>query len=129
RFRHFVRLAEADADAAVAIADDDEGAEAEAAAALDDLGDAVDVDDLFGQFIAAVAVSVPAIARAAVAPIRTVASHLEPQSSFAGGIGESLHAAVILEPATIEDDERNAVGLGPFGNRLADDRGPFALAL
>ena len=38
-------LAQPDAHVAVAVADDDDGAEAEAAAALDDLGDAVDLDD------------------------------------------------------------------------------------
>ena len=49
RLGDLVRLAEADADVAVAVADDDERREAEAAAALDDLGDAVDVDDLVRQ--------------------------------------------------------------------------------
>ena len=42
---HFVRLAESDAHVTGFVTDDDERAEAEAPAALDDLGDAVDVDD------------------------------------------------------------------------------------
>ena len=45
RLGHLVRLAEAGADVTVLVADDDERREREAPAALDDLGDAVDVDD------------------------------------------------------------------------------------
>ena len=45
RLGHLVGLAEAGADVAVLVADDDERREREAPAALDDLGDAVDVDD------------------------------------------------------------------------------------
>src|SRR5581483_3580902 len=45
RERHFARLAVADADAVDLVANDDERCEREAAAALDDLGDAVDLDD------------------------------------------------------------------------------------
>jgi hypothetical protein len=42
---HFLGLADPEADHAVAVADDDQRAEAEVLAALDDLGDAADVDD------------------------------------------------------------------------------------
>ena len=49
RFRHFARLAVAEADAAAQIADDDEGREAEALAALHDLRDAIDVNELVGE--------------------------------------------------------------------------------
>ena len=42
---HFLRLADAEADDAVTVADDDQRAEAQVLAALDDLGDAADVDD------------------------------------------------------------------------------------
>ena len=45
RQRHLLGLAVAEADAAVAVADHDERGEREPPAALDDLGDAVDVDD------------------------------------------------------------------------------------
>src|SRR6185503_6575830 len=45
RLRHFAGLADADADVAGAVTDDDHRAEAEPPAALDDLGDTVDLDD------------------------------------------------------------------------------------
>ena len=45
RERHLVGLAVADADDFAFVADDDERREREAPAALDDLGDAVDLDD------------------------------------------------------------------------------------
>jgi hypothetical protein len=44
RERHLARLAVADADAVDLVADHHEGGKREAAAALDDLGDAVDLD-------------------------------------------------------------------------------------
>ena len=47
RIGHLVGFAQADADVAGAIADDDHRAEREAAATFDDLGHAVDLDDLF----------------------------------------------------------------------------------
>ena len=47
--RNLVGLAVADADDAVLVADDDQGGEREPPAALDDLGDAVDLDDAFLQ--------------------------------------------------------------------------------
>ena len=45
--RNLVGLAVADTDDAVLVADDDQRGEREAPAALDDLGDAVDLDDAF----------------------------------------------------------------------------------
>ena len=45
RFGNFVRLAETGTDVTVLVADDDERREREPTAALDDLGDAIDVDD------------------------------------------------------------------------------------
>ena len=47
RQRNLVGLAVADADDAVLVADNDQRGEREAPAALDDLGDAVDLDDAF----------------------------------------------------------------------------------
>ena len=47
---HLGRLAHADTDVAVAIADDDERGQAEATAALDDLGNAVDVNNALFEF-------------------------------------------------------------------------------
>jgi hypothetical protein len=52
RDRHFARLAVAEADAAGAVADHGQRGEAELLAALDDLGDAVDRDQLLEQVIA-----------------------------------------------------------------------------
>ena len=55
-----------EADAALLVADDDERCEAEAPAALDDLGDAVDVDELVDEF--AVALFPVTVALAAAVP-------------------------------------------------------------
>jgi len=48
---NFTGLAEADADATALVADNDEGAEIEAAAAFNDLGRAINEDDLLDQFL------------------------------------------------------------------------------
>ena len=55
RLGHFLRLAMAEADTALAVADHDQRREAEALAALHRLGDAVDVDQLLDELLAAVA--------------------------------------------------------------------------
>ncbi len=47
---HFAGFAHAESGVAVAVADDDERGEAEVLAALDDLGDAVDGDDVILEF-------------------------------------------------------------------------------
>ena len=52
-FRHFARLAMTEANTALLIADNDERREAEALAALHDLGDAVDVNELVDKFAVA----------------------------------------------------------------------------
>ena len=59
-FGHFARLAMTEAGAALAVADDDQRGEAEALAALHRLGDAVDVDELLDQLLAAVVVAATA---------------------------------------------------------------------
>src|SRR5215510_1849052 len=51
--RHLARLAVAEPDPALRVADHDEGGEAEAASTLHHLGDAVDVDELVGEFAVA----------------------------------------------------------------------------
>ena len=71
RLRHFARLAVTEADAALLVADDDERGKAEATAALDDLGDAVDVDELVDEF----AVALFAVT-AAVATVPTFLCHI-----------------------------------------------------
>src|SRR5207253_1537102 len=66
--RNFLRLAGAEADFPLAVANDDESAEAEVLSALDDLGDAVDVDDLvdhpaLGSLIAAAIAALRTLSR------------------------------------------------------------------
>src|SRR6476661_6462024 len=45
---------------------------------------------------------------------------LELQPAFAGSVGHRLHAAVILVPATVEDDLRDPLVLGDRGDLLPD---------
>ena len=52
-FRHFARLAMTEADAALLVADDDECGETEAAAALHNLRNAIDVNQLVDEFVVA----------------------------------------------------------------------------
>ena len=96
--RHLLGLAVAEADPAVAVADHDERGEREPTTALDDLGDAVDVDD-------------PRLAQpagvdgAVVGGVRnslTLPSEL--QTCFAGGVGDRGDAAVVEEPTAVEHD-------------------------
>src|SRR6266851_1095372 len=64
RLGHLARLAGAVADAAALVADDDDRGEGEAPAALHHLRHAIDGDQLVGQFVVLVAITVaPAIAR------------------------------------------------------------------
>src|SRR4051794_2791843 len=73
RLRHLARLAGAVADPALFVADDDERREAEPPAAFDDLCNAVDVDQLFGE-LAFLAVARRAVA-VAPAPFTLRACH------------------------------------------------------
>src|SRR4029077_10697045 len=59
RLRHLARLAVAETDPAFLVADDDQGGKAEAAAALDHLGDAIDVDELVDEFAVALVAAAP----------------------------------------------------------------------
>src|SRR3982075_2361830 len=59
RLRHLARLAGAMTDAAALVADDDDRREGEAPAALPPLRDAIDGDQLVGQFVVLVAVASP----------------------------------------------------------------------
>ena len=103
-------LAEPDADVARAVADDDDRAEAEPPAALDDLGDAVDLDD---------ALLERELVR--VDPCHGGSFRSELEAGFAGGIGERLDPPVVPEPGSIEDDALDAGGLRPLGDEPADD--------
>ena len=92
------------------VADHHQSREAHVLAALDDLGDAVDRDDLFLQ------VQVLGSIRFA----GVVAIRLELQSCFTGRIGQRLHAAVIQISAAVEHHLLDALFLGALGQQLAD---------
>ena len=98
-------LAVAEADRALAVADHHEGGEREPPAALDHLGDPVDLDG-------------PVF----VLLIWHVVSEL--QSGLAGRVGDGGHPAVVQETAPVEDDLADAGGLGPLGDQAADRRRP-----
>src|SRR6266581_3891746 len=106
-------LAEACTDVTGAVTDDDDRAEAEPPAALDDLGDAVDLDDalLERELVG-------------VNPGHRCSFRSEVEAGFAGGIGERLDPPVVPEPGSIENDALHAGGLRPLGDQPAD-RGGF----
>src|SRR5262249_30748156 len=68
-FRHFSGLARAVADPTLAVADDDERGKAKAPAAFYDLRDAVDVDQLFGEFAVFAFPPLPVAVAAPPAPV------------------------------------------------------------
>ena len=92
-----------------AVADDDDRAEAEAAAALDDLRDAVDLDDAL-------------LERELVGidPCHVGSFRSEIQAGFAGRFGERLDPPVVPEPGPIEDHPLDAGGSSPARRRAAD---------
>ena len=129
RLRNFLGLARTVADHALAgIADDHQRGERHVLAALDHLGDAIDRDHLVLQVepvrvelflhhchmlsIFLAAPQLPAPARPKL--------NLEFQSSFAGCVGQRLHAAVIQIAAAIEDHLLDALLLRALGDQLAD---------
>jgi hypothetical protein len=61
-FRHFARLAVTEADTALLVSDNHQRCKTEAAAALDDLGNAVDVYELVDEFAVALFVSTAVVA-------------------------------------------------------------------
>ena len=88
-----------------AVTDDDDRAEAEPPAALDDLGDPVDLDD------ALLERELIGVDACHVGSFRS-----EVEAGFAGGIGERLDPPVVPEPGSIEDDALDTGGLGPLGD-------------
>ena len=108
--RHLAGLAEPGTDVARAVTDDDDRAEAEPPAALDDLGDSIDLDDAL-------------LERELgwVDPCHVGSFRSEVEAGFAGGIGERLDPPVVPEPGSIEDDLLDAGGLGPLGDEPTDD--------
>ena len=90
RERNLARLAVADADAVDLVADDDERREREPPAALDDLGDAVDLDHALLE----------------LACLLVIDSHQKLKSSLARAVGERLHTAVVQVPGAVEHGTR-----------------------
>jgi hypothetical protein len=84
-FRHFTSLAVAEADAALLVADDDECCETETTAALDDLRDAVDCDELVDKFAVALFAALAVIPRASL-----FLCHCPFPFSFPGAIGKQI---------------------------------------
>src|SRR5262249_24823792 len=103
-------------------------------AALHHFGDAVDVDNLFREVALAVAViPVPSIPLLHTAPRfqrrpRAEEISLEAEPGLAGGVGQRLDAAMILEATAVEDDLRHARALCPLRHQRADLLGDLALA-
>ena len=126
--RHFLGLAEPKPTTPVAVADDDQRAEAEVLAALDDLGDAVDVDDLVLELELRSRRSARSLTFASCRCL------LELQAGFARRVGEALDAAVIEVAAAVEDDPLDALVFSrlaiaaptAFGAGLCCRRGAFA---
>src|ERR1700736_1619181 len=129
RLGHFARLAVAEADPALLVADNDERREAEPAAALDHLGDAVDVHELVDEL----AVALFPLALARVPPFPSFQCHwlfslccvhvLEVQAALARRIGQRLDAAVEEIASAVEHHVLDALCDRALGHELADRLG------
>ena len=93
RERNLARLAVADADAVDLVADHDQRREREAPAALDDLGDAVDLDHALLE-----------LADFLAGDHFTLDGRSKLQSSLARAVGERLDASVVQVAAAVEHD-------------------------
>src|SRR5204862_273279 len=123
RQRDLVRLAVADADLGLLVADHHERGEREAPAALDHLGDAVDLDDPL--------LEVALLTLARFAGHRSIEVSEEPwspwtaseaQSRLAGGVGKRPDPAVEQVSAAVEHASLGAGG--GWGPRTRCPRGP-----
>src|SRR5690606_31447362 len=84
--------------------------EAEAPSALDDLRDAVDLDDLLIQ-----------VELGRIDPCHTrVSSRLQVEAALAGTLSERADPPVVLVAAAVEADRGNARGLRPLGDGHAN---------
>ena len=109
RERNLARLAVADADAVDLVADHDERREREAPAALDDLGDTVDLDHALLE-----------LANFLAGDHFTFDNYSKLQSSLTRGLCEGLDASVVQVAAAVEHDGLDAGLLRGLGDRLAD---------
>jgi hypothetical protein len=125
-FRHFTRLAMAKSNAALLVAHDNKCRKAEALAALHNLRNAIDVDELVDEL----AVAFLAVILAVSAPFATFFSHvffaysplfgLEIKSTFARRFRQRFDAPVENIAAAIEDHVLDACLEGALGHQLAD---------
>jgi hypothetical protein len=120
RQRHLARLSVADPDHRALIADSDQGGEREAPAALDDLGDAIDLDHALLQVEALWAYCLDLVIHAWI----NQGSGLELEPTLARALGESPDAAVVPVAAAIEDAGPKPRLLCPLGEQPA---GPLCL--
>src|SRR5438552_3424582 len=126
RDRHFLGFSLAHADATIAVADHRQRGERKNPSTLHDLGDAVDADHLLAQAVAAIVLLLPA----ALLPAHrlchsrscSLLEALELQAALTGGLGQRLHAAVILESRPVERDRVDAQRFRLLGDTFADDR-------
>src|SRR5947209_10184167 len=102
-FGDLAGLAEPGADPAILITDDHERAEGEATAALDNLGDSVQVDDLLREL------------RLTSSVLVTHALLLELQPGAARRVGQRLDSTVIGKAAAVEDHGLDARLQSPLG--------------
>ena len=110
----------AETDPPLLVADHDEGGESEPAAALDDLGDAVDMHELVDKF----AVALFPVSHVSNQPVFLVnpAVALKVQTALARRLGQSLDAPMIKIAAPVENHGFDTGGFSPFGDQLADFR-------
>src|SRR5262249_40290288 len=127
RLGNLACLAEPAADVARTITDHDDRAEAEAPAALDDLCDAVDLDDALLQRQLVRVNSCHDVPFRVSGSCRRPASEAQPGS--AGAVRERLHPPVVAVAGAIEDDLLDTGGLRAFGHEAADDTSLGGLGL
>ncbi len=132
RERDLVGLAVADAHDITFVADDDQRGEGEAAAALDDLGDAVDLHDALLEVQAGL-VDGSVYGRGhgkrwegSVRGPRTGRLDLDP--GLSDRVGEGGHMAVVAVPAAVEHGARDPRRLGALGEQGPGAAGGVAFA-
>ena len=115
-FRHFARLAVTEAGAALAVADHDQRGEAEALAALHGLRDAVDVDELLDQLLAAFVVA--ATAAATVVATATAAATIVAATAATAATDRAGHGlAALRQPLGCGGSSRSGFGRGASTGR------------